>query len=856
MPTRLDEEAATWRAVFGRACFEMRRSTLIGLEKPIRCVLSNRANKAATVAPPVGLAIKLPGREDTSGRSAPFFSPNLGDLSVYAASNPFLDDFEDEFLDEEAYQRDDLPEGLAYPEDNDTPEEAHERQQINMGRALALWARRTAFPILQELTWDIRQGIDERVALPLLRVVVNDGGDRVYIEEMQKAHDEETISMLDPEEAEAAHQIFHGRRSHRKQASYATLNAPTNEQISRNARWLTEKVCTGELRGRFVCVFERRSLAEHELKQMGFPDPTNLPDAAYPLLVISESARHTTVHFGLRDEAVFRRQDPTGSMSPSDDDFFSELTPDRVLAHARAYLDGNVRPTLKTEQVLVMQTGHYNSRKSGTLKHLVFESFAEEVFEMDTTMPTAKETLVLLHTPELQTWDQASRLGRRLAAAVAATLNESVSSRFAVASYNTRKNHMDVGYSAQRPPTHIRGVPRRGAGPRQSVRKARDEQIRWARRSANDETLAPRTDADVFGLDEMKGPIGMGGGVFEGVPEFHEDVEFILVTRDGTKSDDANKVVEEEGKGKDENEYLEMEEEDALATLDTASVPVTFHRMPLRPKKQKKKKRRSKRNKAQKMRVPTDNELIKFLRKHTKILDGKDDALWTSLKEAMDEAGRLQGAERVDQRQAELDACFAEEDVLEEFLRDQPDAPNKHGYLQKSMFPRATRDSKTELKSKKKARTRTIAELRRLQEEIDARDMVQYLLRQGEIEDRMIDVDPDEEVDPLPLSTLLPEVGQEAKMEFELAGLDSGNIIESGRRVIRVGHRDVIECWDEAAQMMRPGDRVVLLCRSPVAYGPTGLPPKVGPGESIRLSLEMLDISGDPQPIGSLTGEN
>lgn len=55
----------------------------------------------------------------------------------------------------------------------------------------------------------------------------------------------------------------------------------------------------------------------------------------------------------------------------------------------------------------------------------------------------------------------------------------------------------------------------------------------------------------------------------------------------------------------------------------------------------------------------------------------------------------------------------------------------------------------------------------------------------------------------------------------------------------------VIKGWTEAMQMMVVGDKWELYIPSELAYGDSGSPPKIGPGEVLIFQMEILAILGD-----------
>merc|ERR1719445_394722 len=58
----------------------------------------------------------------------------------------------------------------------------------------------------------------------------------------------------------------------------------------------------------------------------------------------------------------------------------------------------------------------------------------------------------------------------------------------------------------------------------------------------------------------------------------------------------------------------------------------------------------------------------------------------------------------------------------------------------------------------------------------------------------------------------------------------------------------VIKGWTEAMQLMVEGDKWELYIPSELAYGDQGSPPKIGPGDALIFTLEMIKIKGDKVP--------
>jgi FKBP-type peptidyl-prolyl cis-trans isomerase FkpA len=58
----------------------------------------------------------------------------------------------------------------------------------------------------------------------------------------------------------------------------------------------------------------------------------------------------------------------------------------------------------------------------------------------------------------------------------------------------------------------------------------------------------------------------------------------------------------------------------------------------------------------------------------------------------------------------------------------------------------------------------------------------------------------------------------------------------------------VIKCWTEGVQQMKPGGKAKLICPADVAYGDRGAPPKIKPGATLTFDVELLDIVKDTPP--------
>ena len=57
------------------------------------------------------------------------------------------------------------------------------------------------------------------------------------------------------------------------------------------------------------------------------------------------------------------------------------------------------------------------------------------------------------------------------------------------------------------------------------------------------------------------------------------------------------------------------------------------------------------------------------------------------------------------------------------------------------------------------------------------------------------------------------------------------------------GLDQVVPCWTEGVQRMRPGGKAQLVCPSQIAYGDAGSPPTIPPGATLIFEIELLEIT-------------
>ena len=95
-----------------------------------------------------------------------------------------------------------------------------------------------------------------------------------------------------------------------------------------------------------------------------------------------------------------------------------------------------------------------------------------------------------------------------------------------------------------------------------------------------------------------------------------------------------------------------------------------------------------------------------------------------------------------------------------------------------------------------------------------------------------------------PTDRPLAREGDDVKVHYEGKLLD-GRVFDSSYRegvpaVFTVG--GLVEGWNEALQLMRPGDEVILWVPPALGYGEEGMPPDI-PGNSVlEFRMEMLDV--------------
>ena len=94
--------------------------------------------------------------------------------------------------------------------------------------------------------------------------------------------------------------------------------------------------------------------------------------------------------------------------------------------------------------------------------------------------------------------------------------------------------------------------------------------------------------------------------------------------------------------------------------------------------------------------------------------------------------------------------------------------------------------------------------------------------------------------------------GDEVKVHYEGKLLD-GRVFDSSYQqgapaVFTVGQ--LVEGWNEALQLMRPGDEMILWVPPELGYGEEGAPPDIPPNSVLVFRMEMLDVLPKSGAVG------
>ena len=102
-----------------------------------------------------------------------------------------------------------------------------------------------------------------------------------------------------------------------------------------------------------------------------------------------------------------------------------------------------------------------------------------------------------------------------------------------------------------------------------------------------------------------------------------------------------------------------------------------------------------------------------------------------------------------------------------------------------------------------------------------------------------------------PATGLKPKLADEVKVNYEAKLLD-GEVVDSsyerGQPAVMTV-RDLIPGWQEALQLMRPGDEWLIYLPAKLGYGDKGAGP-IPPGAVLMFKLDLIDVLPDRSSVG------
>ena len=102
-----------------------------------------------------------------------------------------------------------------------------------------------------------------------------------------------------------------------------------------------------------------------------------------------------------------------------------------------------------------------------------------------------------------------------------------------------------------------------------------------------------------------------------------------------------------------------------------------------------------------------------------------------------------------------------------------------------------------------------------------------------------------------PPTGLKPQLTDEVKVHYEGKTQD-GNVFDSSYErgaPAAMPLRGLIPGWQEALQLMRPGDEWVLYVPSNLGYGEAGAGGEIPPGAPLQFRIELIDVLPGPGRI-------
>ena len=104
-----------------------------------------------------------------------------------------------------------------------------------------------------------------------------------------------------------------------------------------------------------------------------------------------------------------------------------------------------------------------------------------------------------------------------------------------------------------------------------------------------------------------------------------------------------------------------------------------------------------------------------------------------------------------------------------------------------------------------------------------------------------------------PATGLRPHLQDEVKIHYEGKLLD-GTVFDSSYErgaPAAMPLKNLILSWQEALQLMRPGDEWILYVPPKLGYGDEGSPPTIPPGAALIFRVELIDFLAAPGTTGA-----
>lgn len=94
-----------------------------------------------------------------------------------------------------------------------------------------------------------------------------------------------------------------------------------------------------------------------------------------------------------------------------------------------------------------------------------------------------------------------------------------------------------------------------------------------------------------------------------------------------------------------------------------------------------------------------------------------------------------------------------------------------------------------------------------------------------------------------------PKSGEKVAVLYALRLLDGKLIDQTDDRAnpftFRIRRDEVIEAWDQILQLMKVGEKRLVIVPSELAYGTRGQPPKIGRNATLIFEIDLIEIRKD-----------